>query len=194
MASQKQYILKAQGRGVDITAHKLTSDEVGKVKSYCDDEGEDYDEISGHLEDVLEDYYQGSGNLWETGLVAIPESCEFYLEDDEGTVIFGPVKAGDGQDDIKTIPSEQAGRVIENKDEKQDTLVCIAFEKGVVSAWTFESAETPSVGDFAAQIARIDVDDFFDYVENIFFKGKAIERCNDEREDTEGTSITSKLL
>lgn len=193
MPQQKKYLLKAQGWCLDMTANKLSSEQVAKVKEYCDEEGEDYDEIGGNLEDVLEDYHCDSGNLWETGVAPIPGTCEFILEDDNGTVIFGPVKVGDGQGDIKTAVSPEPSFVVENKDPAQDTLIYVEQSKGTVAVWSLESTEVPTVADFEAQVVKVDVDDFLEYVDNVLFKGAPLERIG-EAEDFSGKSAMSKLL
>ena len=184
----RRYTLLARGWSVEVTAHKLTKKQSGKLKKWCRDEGAELSSF-GNAEDILSDYNCYDTNLWQSGVVPVASSNGLLLRDENRRDIFSIPELTSGVRAVR----EKAGDLIV-KPDKGDVLVYFEESKGAGAAWVLESSSVPQVKDLVVQLSEINVGgDATEYIYGMLYKGNMLERDYDQ-EDLMGKASYSMLL
>jgi hypothetical protein len=180
----KKYQLRGLGWCGEITAHKLTPNQIKTIKAHAKKEGIGLDGL-GNMEDILEDYNCYNTNTWQTGVLPFLHSSRYVLVNSDNKVLFS----------IETFENTNKGpkfQTIEKaefcaKRDKGNLLVYCEEHKGTTAIWTVESKKVPVPSDFTFAIGKLEIDgDTTPFVTTIYFKGKELER------DYDGEMIVGK--
>ena len=172
VSKPKRYELKALGYCIEVTAHKLSSEQLREVKEHCKQEDLDLKGDVGNLEDYLEGYDMYDTNMWQSSTVPFLGSCGFVLFDSKDKPVFEV-------EDISKY-SSSGTEVFTCKRGKGDVAVAHQEFKGTSAIWFFETNEVPELKDFNFRIGKIIVgDDEIEFVEGVDYKGQELERDYD---------------
>jgi hypothetical protein len=178
--NNRKFELQAMGRGLFVSAHKLSPLEVGLVKEYCMENEEDTQYISTLLDGVLEDYDPFETSEWQTGVLALVDNVSLDICDSEGNKVFSLTDILNSGAEV--IDDYDLQYEVEPKDG--DLLLFCEDYKGNVASWVFpESTDLKApllAKDFSIKIGRIDInEDQTEYIEKVFYKGVELEQSYD---------------
>jgi hypothetical protein len=188
----KKFQLKGLGWCGEITAHKLTPEQIKQVKAHAEENGEDLKSLGGSMEDVIKNYNCYATNLWQTGMLPFLHATRYALVDSKNEIIYSIDKFENTQTGPKFEITETPEYLAERG--KGNVLVFTEEHKGTTSVWEIESESTPSPKDFVFRLAKICVDSAETlYVDSVLYKGKELDRNYDE-EMIVGKASYSTLL
>jgi len=193
----KSYALTITGWELEASGHSLTDDEVKKIREYQDEnEIDSLDLIGSDLENIIEGYYSGDGNMWSIIRPLENDRINCVLsdsDDPENTIIeFGLDEMGNHdeyQEDYEI--TNYNGYPTEEKEK--NILLWFGENKGTICSFNFESEEVPTSKDFTYIRGSIETPDGdWDVVDKVFFKGKELEP-NWDCEWVTGKALTVQL-
>lgn len=195
----KKYKLLVNGWELNASGHELTEEEVQKLKEIQDErEIDDLSELGYELEELLDDYYAYSTNMWVIDKPMNLTGINFVLvqvdeSGDESVILEFPY---DQMTDHMEIDENAEYTVLNGypfEDTQKNILLWFEENKGTVCGYNFESEEEPKPSDFSMLSGSIETPDGdWDYLDKIFFKGEELE-ISYEEQWTRGKALTIEL-
>lgn len=184
----RRYQLRALGFCMEASAHQLNEEEVKEVEAWCETSGCATDEISGNLEEVLEDYDCYSTNLWQSNLLPILDSVRLVVVDNDEVEIFTIDKPYKVEENSNQEGSHRVDR------NNEDILIYIEESKGLAGTWVLDSTTTPLAEDFTILTNTLVIDgDQTRLISGIKYQKNKLEQ-DFEAEDIRGKAAYSMLL
>ena len=195
----KKYKLLVNGWELNASGHELTDEEVQKIKDIQDErEIDDLSEIGYELEELLDDYYAYSTNMWVIDKPNNVTGLNFVLVEmdesgDEKVILEFTHKEMTDHMEIDEDMELTTLNGYPDIDNKHNILLWFEENKGTVCAYPFESEETPTAADFSMVYGCVETPDGdWDYMDKLFFKGQELE-ISYEEQWTRGKALTVEL-
>lgn len=190
-----KYQLKVYGWELNASAHSLTDQEVEQVKEYQEENGyDDLSEMAWDLETVVEGYEPFSTNMWVIDKPMDNDRLSFIIADEKGEDIttFDLDEMTDHYEIDENYESiDYQGYPTEG--EKENILLFLEENKGIVCGFNFESDEVPTPKDFSYIPGTIGTEDGdWDFIDKVFFKGTELE-VDYDFQSTNGKALTVQL-
>jgi len=195
----KKYKLLVNGWELNASGHELTDEEVQKLKDIQDErEIDDLSELGFELEEILDDYYAYSTNMWVIDKPMNITGLNFVLVEvdesgDEKVVLEFPYNEMKDHMEIDEDTELTTLNGYPFEEGQKNILLFFEENKGTVCGYNFESEEEPKSSDFSMVSGSIETPDGdWDYMDKLFFKGQELEISYDEQW-TRGKALTVEL-
>lgn len=195
----KKYKLLVNGWELNASGHELTDEEVQRIKDIQDErEIDDLSELGNELEEILDDYYAYSTNMWVIDKPMNITGLNFVLVEvdesgDEKVVLEFPYNEMKDHMEIDEDMELTTLNGYPFEEGQKNILLWFEENKGTVCGYHLESEEEPKASDFSMLYGSIETPDGdWDYMDKIFFKGQELEISYDEQW-TRGKALTVEL-
>ena len=192
-----KYTLVIAGWELNASGHKLTNEEVEKLKNHMSEN--DIDDLSSmgfDIEEVL-DYEVFDTNMWVMDKPLSNGTILFmlYKSDDMETRIL-EFEEKDLTDHYEIDEDADYGQTFNGfplEGSEENIILWLEENKGWVCDFEFESDEIPTAKDFSTIGGCIETPDGdWDFIDKVFFKGKELE-MDFNHQETRGKSLTIEL-
>jgi len=177
----KKYIVRFYGWEEEMNGFNLSQEQSNKLdESINSDKYESLDSIGMDIEEILGiDFFDGDIFNKSRGNY-LPENTYIcvYDENENELSSFGLKDISDIEDHDEDFEYEdvESFEFVPEKGGAENILMIICSNKGGLYEFHIESDEEPKPKDFSVTTSTIEtLDVYYEYIENIYFKGKKLE-------------------
>lgn len=198
-----KYKLLVHGWGMEGLAHKLTSEEVTKLRNQMKlGDYESLSELYSELPDLLDDFDHSLPNWWMASRPYVNDRLEFTLVDENNHTVW--TKKWDELTDVDELNEKyglpenfyESTEVLDAYPfEGQENILCIIEDvKGTICNYIIESDEVPQFEDFGFNAHSLESPEFdYEYMDKMFYKNQELEK-DFEDEYVNGKSLDVYLF